>query len=65
LITHQKLGAQLYDRASDPEEAHDLAQTPEGKAVIANLLLERETRGKQTKIAGPPTTLRSGRDDNN
>jgi arylsulfatase A-like enzyme len=64
LIVHQKLGAQLYDRASDPEEAHDLAQTPEGKAVIANLLLERETRGKQSKIAGPSTTLRSGRDDN-
>jgi arylsulfatase A-like enzyme len=64
LITHQKLGAQLYDRTSDPEEAHDLAQTPEGKAVISNLLLERETRGKQSKTAGPSTTPRPGRNDN-
>jgi arylsulfatase A-like enzyme len=64
LIVHQKLGAQLYDRTRDPEEAHDLAQTPEGKAVISNLLLERENRGKQSKTAGPSAPLRSGRDDN-
>ena len=30
LIVHEKRGAQLYDRTSDPKEAHDLAQTPEG-----------------------------------
>jgi arylsulfatase A-like enzyme len=46
LIVHEKRGAQLYDRISDPEEAHDFAQTPEGRAVLPNLLKELETRTK-------------------
>ena len=46
LIVHEKRGAQLYDRVSDPEEAYDLAQTPEGRATVPNLLLELESRTK-------------------
>jgi hypothetical protein len=46
LIVHEKRGAQLYDRTSDPDEAHDLAQTPEGRAVLPNLLKELETKTK-------------------
>ncbi len=46
LIVHEKRGAQLYDRSSDPEEAHDLAPTPEGRAVLPDLLKELETRTK-------------------
>lgn len=46
LIIHKTRGAQLYDRVTDLEEAHDLAQTPEGRATVANLLLELESRTK-------------------
>ncbi len=44
LIVHTKRGVQLYDRRSDPEEAHDLAQTDEGRAVVSNLLQELAER---------------------
>jgi arylsulfatase A-like enzyme len=46
LIVHQKLGAQLYDRITDPNEGHDLAQTPEGRTVVSRLLLQLEARTK-------------------
>ena len=38
LILHSRLGAQLYDWKNDPGELHDLAQTAEGKAIVAELL---------------------------
>jgi arylsulfatase A-like enzyme len=46
LIVHEKRGAQLYDRSSDPEEAHDLAQTNAGRVVVSNLSLELAERRK-------------------
>ncbi|HEX3352282.1 MAG TPA: sulfatase [Terriglobales bacterium] len=46
LIVHQKFGAQLYDWVADPGELHDLAETPEGRAVIPGLLSEIEARKK-------------------
>jgi len=44
LIVHSRQGAQLYDWRTDPAELHDLAQTPEGRAVAAELLSELQTR---------------------
>ncbi|MGH9538464.1 MAG: sulfatase-like hydrolase/transferase, partial [Terriglobales bacterium] len=46
LIVHQKFGVQLYDWVADPGELHDLAETPEGRAVIPGLLSEIEARKK-------------------
>jgi arylsulfatase A-like enzyme len=40
LITHEKLGNQLYDWTQDPGETHDLTNTPEGQNVARGLLLE-------------------------
>jgi arylsulfatase A-like enzyme len=42
LIVHQLSGAQLYDWTRDPGETTDLAGTPDGAAVVKNLVPEIE-----------------------
>jgi arylsulfatase A-like enzyme len=42
LITHEKLGDQLYDWTRDPEESTDLISTPEGKTYALSLKSEME-----------------------
>jgi arylsulfatase A-like enzyme len=40
LITHEKLGYQLYDWVHDPEEIRNLVATPEGRQAADKLALE-------------------------
>jgi arylsulfatase A-like enzyme len=40
LITHKKLGDQLYDWVHDPEESNNLAHTPAGKEIVGRLTSE-------------------------
>lgn len=49
LIVHEKRGVQLYDRASDPKEAHDLAETPEGRTTVSDLSQELGAERKDPK----------------
>ena len=44
LILHQRSGSQLYDWTHDPGETKDLANTPEGRSIIKNLMPEVETK---------------------
>jgi arylsulfatase A-like enzyme len=45
-IVHEKLGNQLYDWTTDPEEVNNIANTAEGKAVISRLSLELAVSSK-------------------
>jgi arylsulfatase A-like enzyme len=57
LIVHQNLGNQLYDWVHDPEEKNNLAETPEGGAVAADLAATmRAMLGK----AAPPEVSPAG-----
>ena len=44
LILHQRSGSQLYTWTHDPGETKDLANTPEGRSIIKNLMPEVETK---------------------
>jgi hypothetical protein len=44
LITHEKMGNQLYDWIHDPAELNNLINTPEGHSIAAKLLSEVEDR---------------------
>ena len=44
LITHDKMGNQLYDWVHDPGEVNNLINTPEGHAIAAKLASEMENR---------------------
>jgi arylsulfatase A-like enzyme len=45
-IVHEKLGNQLYNWTTDPGEVNNLANTPEGKAVISRLSSELARPGQ-------------------
>jgi choline-sulfatase len=46
LITHEKMGNQLYDWVHDPGELNNLINTPEGRSASAKLAVEVDSRTK-------------------
>lgn len=46
LITHEKMGDQLYDWVHDPGEVNNLINTPEGRSIAAKLGVQMESRTK-------------------
>lgn len=55
LITHEKLGDQIYDWKQDPAESHNLIHTPQGAAAAADLHgnMERIIDKTPSRV-GPP-----------
>jgi len=49
LITHEKLGSQLYDYRSDPRELKDVFRAPDTHEVVGKLMLELNST-----VAGSP-----------
>ena len=56
LITHEKYGDQIYDWKTDPSEARDLINTPEGGQVRSWL------RGAEGEVWQSETTPKTGKD---
>jgi arylsulfatase A-like enzyme len=49
LITHEKMGNQLYDWVHDPGELNKLINTPEGRSAAAKLAVEMDSRTKSPR----------------
>ena len=59
LITHEKLGMQLYDWTVDPGELNNLIDTPEGRATALSLASQLKARTKRTGTTErPPLELK-------
>jgi arylsulfatase A-like enzyme len=53
-IVHEKLETELFDMEKDPQQLHNLAKTPEGRAVVSEFEAHlRQTLARANKDAHP------------